>query len=56
MFPRMQRTLFVAVLRYLSILIWNKPPIGLKKGQPVSVVCETKDGGGNVYAYGEVAR
>jgi hypothetical protein len=48
-------TLFVAVLRYLSILIWNKPPIGLKKGQPVSVVCETKDGGGNVYAYGEVA-
>ena len=47
-------TIFVAVVRYLSIEAWNRPAIALKKGQSVSVVKETNDGGGDVYVYGEV--
>jgi hypothetical protein len=35
-------TLFVAVLRYLSILIWNKPPIGLKKDNLFQLYAEQK--------------
>ena len=42
-------------MRYLSISVWNKPPIGLRKGQQVSVLHETTDGGENIYDYGEVA-
>ena len=42
-------------MRYLSISVWNKPPIGLRRGQQVSVLHETTDGGGNTYDYGEVA-
>ena len=48
-------TIFVAVLRYLNISVWNKPPISLKKGQLVSILCAPADGGGDVHAYGEVA-
>ena len=48
-------TIFVAVIRYLSISVWNKPLIGLRRGQQVSVVYETTDGGGDIYEYREVA-
>jgi hypothetical protein len=47
-------TLFVGVLRYIRMLCWNRPPVGLKKGQSVSIIQETSDGGGDVYVYGEV--
>lgn len=47
-------TLFVAVLRYLRIATWNQPPVALKKGQSVSIIKETNDGGGDVYVYGEL--
>lgn len=47
-------TIFVAVVRYLSIAAWNRPAIALKKGQSVSVIKEADDGGGDVYVYGEV--
>jgi hypothetical protein len=47
-------TLFVGVLRYGRILCWNRPPAGLKKGQSVSLINETSDGGADVYVYGEV--
>jgi hypothetical protein len=47
-------TLFVGVLRYVRMLCWNRPPAGLKKGQSVSIINETSDGGGDVYVYGEV--
>ena len=40
------------VFEYFSV---EKNPLGLKRGQPVSIVCETIDGGGNVYLYGEIA-
>ena len=48
-------TIFVAVVRYLCGKAWSKPPIGLVKGQPVSIRIETNDGGGDVYVYGEVS-
>lgn len=47
-------TIFVCVVRFLSILAWNSPPINLKKGAQVSVVTKTNDEGGIVYVYGEV--
>ena len=48
-------TIFVAVVRYLCGKAWSEPPIGLVKGQPVSIRIETNDGGGDVYVYGEVS-
>jgi hypothetical protein len=48
-------TIFVAVIRYLCWIAWSNPPIGLVKGQPVSIRVETNDGGGDVYVYGEVS-
>lgn len=48
-------TIFVAVVRYLCSQSWSNPPIGLLKGQPVSIRVETDDGGGDVYVYGEVS-
>ena len=47
-------TIFVAVVRYLCIESWNRPPVALKKGQSVSIIKNTNDGGGDVYVYGEV--
>jgi hypothetical protein len=44
-------TIFVAVVRYLSIAAWNRPAIALKKGQSVSNIEEADDGGGDVYVY-----
>ena len=48
-------TIFVAVVRYLCGKSWSNPPIGLIKGQPVSIRVETDDGGGDVFVYGEVS-
>jgi hypothetical protein len=48
-------TIFVAVIRYLCWIAWSNPPIGLLKGQPVSIRVEANDGGGDVYVYGEVS-
>ena len=48
-------TIFVAVVRYMSFKSWSSPPLGLLKGQPVSVRQGTDDGGGDVYIYGEVS-
>ena len=47
-------TIFVAVVRYICGKTWSDPPIGLLRGQPVSIRVETDDGGGDVYVYGEV--
>ena len=51
---RSSTTIFVAVVRYLCYESWNRPPIESKKGQSVSIVKDTDDGGGRVYVYGEV--
>jgi hypothetical protein len=48
-------TLFVCVVRYLCMLAWLRPPLGLLKGQPVSIRQETDDGGGDIFVYGEVS-
>lgn len=50
-------TIFVAVVRYLCSKSWSNPPIGLLKGQPVSIRVETDYWGGDVYVYvyGEVS-
>ena len=48
-------TIFVSVVRYLCSKSWSNPPIGLMKGQPVSIRVETDDGGGDVYVYGGVS-
>jgi hypothetical protein len=44
-------TIFVAVVRYLCYESWNRPPIALKKGQSVSIVKDTDDGGGRVFFF-----
>ena len=41
-------------MRYLCIESWNRPPVALKRGQSVSIIKKTNDGGGDVYVYGEV--
>jgi hypothetical protein len=48
-------TIFVAVIRYLCWVAWSNPPIGLVKGQLVSIRVVTNDGGGDVYVHGEVS-
>lgn len=47
-------TIFVAVIRYLCHRSWICPPTKLNKGQAVSVVLSTADGGGDIFQYGEV--
>jgi hypothetical protein len=47
-------TLFICVVRYLCMSAWLRPPLGLLKGQAVSIRQATDDGGGDIFVYGEV--